>query len=120
MSKVVAGHNAPPAQPEYRVLVVDDDPDMVGFLAQLLQSEGMAVETAADGASALSLVGATLPDLVLLDVMMPGASGFDVCRQLKGDEATALIPVVLVTSLSSSEVTRTTGMSAVASSPFSW
>jgi len=103
MSKVAGGRNTPPAQPKYRVLVVDDDPDMVGFLARLLQSEGMAVETAADGASALSLVGATLPDLVLLDVMMPGASGFDVCRQLKGDEATALIPVVLVTSLEDSE-----------------
>ncbi|HEY4637018.1 MAG TPA: response regulator, partial [Burkholderiales bacterium] len=103
MSKVAGGRNTPPAQPKYRVLVVDDDPDMVGFLARLLQNEGMAVETAADGASALSLVGATLPDLVLLDVMMPGASGFDVCRQLKGDEATALIPVVLVTSLEDSE-----------------
>jgi class 3 adenylate cyclase len=100
---VAGGRNTPPAQPKYRVLVVDDDPDMVGFLARLLQSEGMAVETAADGASALSLVGATPPDLVLLDVMMPGASGFDVCRQLKGDEATALIPVVLVTSLEDSE-----------------
>jgi len=103
MSKVAGGRNTPPAQPKYRVLVVDDDPDMVGFLARLLQSEGMAVETAADGASALSLVDATPPDLVLLDVMMPGASGFDVCRQLKGDEATALIPVVLVTSLEDSE-----------------
>ena len=103
MSNVAGGRNAPPAQPKYRVLVVDDDPDMVAFLARLLQSEGMAVETAADGASALSLVGATPPDLVLLDVMMPGASGFDVCRQLKGDEATALIPVVLVTSLEDSE-----------------
>jgi class 3 adenylate cyclase len=103
MSKVAGGRNTPPAQPKYRVLVVDDDPDMVGFLARLLQSEGMAVEIAADGASALSLVGATPPDLVLLDVMMPGASGFDVCRQLKGDEATALIPVVLVTSLEDSE-----------------
>jgi class 3 adenylate cyclase len=89
--------------PRYRVLVVDDDPDMVSFLARLLQGEGMAVESAADGAAALSLVSATSPDLVLLDVMMPGASGFDVCRQLKGDEATALIPVVLITSLEDSE-----------------
>jgi len=93
----------PAAQAPYRVLVVDDDADMVSFLAHLLHSEGMVVETAADGASALSLVSATPPDLVLLDVMMPGASGFDVCRQLKGDEATALIPIVLVTSLEDSE-----------------
>ncbi len=93
----------PPAPAAYRELVVDDDPDMVGFLARLLRNEGMAVETAADGASALSLVGTKPPDLVLLDVMMPGTSGFDVCRQLKDDEATALIPVVLVTSLDDSE-----------------
>ncbi|MEX2239480.1 MAG: response regulator [Burkholderiales bacterium] len=103
MSKGAGRQKAPPAQAAYRVLVVDDDADMVGFLARLLQSEGMLVETAADGASALSLVSGTPPDLVLLDVMMPGASGFDVCRQLKGDEATALIPVVLVTSLEDSE-----------------
>lgn len=103
MSKRSGRLNVPPAQAAYRVLVVDDDADMVSFLARLLQSEGMAVETAADGASALSLVDATPPDLVLLDVMMPGASGFEICRQLKDDEATALIPVVLVTSLEDSE-----------------
>ena len=103
MSRAAGGHKAPPARPEYRVLVVDDDPDMVGFLARLLHSEGMEVESAADGAAALSRVSATPPDLVLLDVMMPGASGFEICRQLKGDEATALIPVVLVTSLEDSE-----------------
>jgi class 3 adenylate cyclase len=93
----------PPARTAYRVLVVDDDADMAVFLARLLRSEGMAVETAADGAAALKLVSAAPPDLVLLDVMMPGASGFDVCRLLKDDDATALIPVVLVTSLEDSE-----------------
>ena len=103
MSRRAGGPAAPPAPTAYRVLVVDDDADMVVFLARLLQSEGMVVETAADGASALARVSAAPPDLVLLDVMMPGASGFDVCRQLKGDEATALIPVVLVTSLEDSE-----------------
>ena len=103
MSRRAGGPATPPAQTAYRVLVVDDDADMATFLARLLQSEGMAVETVADGATALARVSATPPDLVLLDVMMPGASGFDVCRQLKGDEATALIPVVLVTSLEDSE-----------------
>lgn len=93
----------PPARSVYRVLVVDDDADMAAFLARLLRSEGMSVETASDGGAALNLVGAAPPDLVLLDVMMPGASGFDVCRQLKDTEATALIPVVLVTSLEDSE-----------------
>lgn len=103
MSKRAGGQTTPPAPAAYRVLVVDDDADMVAFLERLLQSEGLTVESAADGTSALTRVTASPPDLVLLDVMMPGASGFDVCRQLKGDEATALIPVVLVTSLEDSE-----------------
>jgi class 3 adenylate cyclase len=91
------------AQGAYRVLVVDDDPDMAGYLALLLKREGMAVELAADGESALVRVMTAPPDLVLLDVMMPGMSGFDVCRQLKGDESTALIPIVLVTALEDTE-----------------
>jgi CheY-like chemotaxis protein len=85
-------------QAPFCVLVVDDDPDMVAFLARLLQREGMEVETAENGDAALAQVASAVPDLVLLDVMMPGASGFDVCRRLKSDEATALVPVVLVTS----------------------
>lgn len=93
----------PPPRATYRVLVVDDDPDMVAYLERLLRTEGMLVETAADGDAAVAQISAAPPDLVLLDVMMPGASGFDVCRQLKGDETTALIPVVLVTSLEDSE-----------------
>ena len=87
----------------YRVLVVDDDPDMVRFLAHLLQREGMSVETAGDGKSALLKVMTSPPDLMLLDVVMPGVSGFDVCRELKSDEATALIPIVLVTALEDTE-----------------
>lgn len=91
------------AQAGFRVLVVDDDPDMAAYLGRLLQQEGMTVETAADGEAGVASIKAAPPDLVLLDVMMPGASGFEICRQLKGDEATALIPVVLVTSLEDSD-----------------
>lgn len=96
-------NNPAATRARYRVLVVDDDPDMVAFLARILQREGMSVETVGDGEAALARVMSTPPDLVLLDVMMPGASGFDVCRQLKGDEASALIPIVLVTALEDSE-----------------
>jgi adenylate cyclase len=103
MNDRAAGHAAPPARAAFRVLVVDDDLDMVAYLGRLLEKEDMAVESAADGESALRQIEAGPPDLVLLDVMMPGASGFDVCRQLKSDETTALIPVVLVTSLEDSE-----------------
>ena len=103
MSETTGARAAPATGAIFRVLVVDDDPDMVAFLAHLLQRESMAVDTESNGESALARVRSSPPDLVLLDVMMPGASGFDVCRRLKGDESTALIPVVLVTSLEDSE-----------------
>jgi adenylate cyclase len=86
-------------QGAFRVLVVDDDPDMAGFLARLLKQQGMQADIAANGAAALAMITATPPDLVLLDVQMPGPDGFDICRRLKANEATALLPVVLVTAL---------------------
>ncbi|HVB47231.1 MAG TPA: response regulator [Burkholderiales bacterium] len=94
---VGAGRRA--QQPGFRVLVVDDDPDMCAFLAHLLRQEGMTVQTAGDGHATLVQVMSSPPDLILLDVMMPGRNGFEVCRELKGDEATALIPIVLITTL---------------------
>ena len=87
----------------FRVLVVDDDPDMTAFLAHLLRKQGIEVETAGDGDAALAQVAKAKPDLMLLDVMMPGPSGFDVCRKLKSDHGTALMPIVLVTSLGDKE-----------------
>ena len=88
-----------PAQAGFRVLVVDDDPDMAALLARLLRKEGMAVDTVHDGDSALVHAMSSTPDLILLDVMMPGMSGFEICERLKADDATALIPIVLVTAL---------------------
>ncbi len=89
--------------PAFRVLVVDDDADMAAFLARMLRNEGMAVDTVLDGNAAVVQVLTTPPDLILLDVMLPGMSGFDICEQLKGDETTALIPIVLVTALEDHE-----------------
>jgi len=82
-----------------RILVVDDIPQNVKLLADLLGVKGYAVATAVNGEDALAKVAAERPDLVLLDVMMPGMSGYDVCRRLRADPATALLPVVLCTSL---------------------
>ncbi len=81
------------------MLVVDDTPHNVKLLADLLAVKGYAVATAVNGEEALAKVAAEQPDLVLLDVMMPGLSGYDVCRRMRADPATALLPVVLVTSL---------------------
>ncbi|MEO8717446.1 MAG: response regulator [Burkholderiales bacterium] len=91
------------ASPAFRVLVVDDDVDMATFLGRLLTQEGMRVETAMSGETGLASIAVSPPDLVLLDVVMPGANGFEVCKRLKSDELTALIPVVLVTSLEDAE-----------------
>ncbi len=82
-----------------RILVVDDTPANLKLLSGLLGSRGYEVETAADGASALAAIAQRRPDLVLLDVMMPGLSGYDVCRRIRAEPATALLPVVMCTSL---------------------
>jgi class 3 adenylate cyclase len=81
------------------ILVVDDTPANIKLLGDLLASKGYQVATAANGEEALAKVAANRPDLVLLDVMMPGLSGYDVCRRIRSDPATALLPVVMCTSL---------------------
>ena len=82
-----------------KVLVVDDTPANVKLLADLLAVKGFGVATAVNGEEALAKVAAEAPDIVLLDVMMPGLSGYDVCRRIRAEPETALLPVVLVTSL---------------------
>ncbi len=85
-----------------RILVVDDDARNLKLLKALLQAE-YEIVTASSGAEALSISGKIDLDLVLLDIMMPGMDGFEVCRRLKQSEATRLIPVVMVTALDDSE-----------------
>jgi class 3 adenylate cyclase len=83
----------------HKVLVVDDTPHNVKLLADLLAVKGYSVATATNGEEALRAIASDMPDLVLLDIMMPGLSGYDVCQRLRADPGTALLPVVLVTSL---------------------
>jgi len=82
-----------------KILVVDDTPQNVKLLADLLAVKGYAVVTAATGAEALDKVEVERPDLVLLDVVMPGMSGYEVCRKIRETPATAILPVVMVTAL---------------------
>jgi two-component system cell cycle response regulator len=82
-----------------RILVVDDIDANVRLLEAKLSAEYYEVLTASDGASGLIVAGEEKPDIILLDVMMPGMDGFEVCRRLKDDPATRHIPVVLVTAL---------------------
>lgn len=79
-----------------RILVVDDDPAVTSFLQRLLSQDGYAVEIAHDGESALHLIEARAPDVLVLDITLPGLSGLELCRRLKQDETTRLLPVVLV------------------------
>jgi DNA-binding response OmpR family regulator len=84
---------------QHKILVVDDTPANVKLLVDVLTAKGFAVAAAVNGEEALEKVAANPPDLVLLDIMMPGLSGYDVCRRLRDNPATALLPVVLCTSL---------------------
>ena len=85
--------------PPAHILVVDDVEKNTRLLADLLGAKGYRTSKASSGAQALELIASTAPDLVLLDVMMPGMSGYEVCRTLRADPRHALLPVVLVTAL---------------------
>jgi putative two-component system response regulator len=85
-----------------RILVVDDHPTIAGLMSQLLSHSGYDVVTAADAGQAATEVRRRAPDLILSDVRMPGKSGYELCRELKADPATRLIPFVLITGLSDS------------------
>lgn len=94
-----------------RILVVDDIEANVRLLQAKLSAEYYDVLTASDGVTALAMAAADQPDVILLDVMMPGLDGFEVCRRLKADAATRHIPVVMVTALDGRE-DRITGLEA--------
>src|SRR5947199_357360 len=79
------------------VVVIEDDDDIRSLVAFRLERVGAAVHQASDGESGLAAVAELRPDVVLLDWMMPGMDGLEVCRRLRADPATASLPVVLLT-----------------------
>lgn len=85
------------------ILVVDDAPDSLRFLTDTLEGEGYGVRIARDGHAALASLAAELPDLVLMDAMMPGIDGFETTRRIKADPALASVPVIFMTGLSETE-----------------
>ena len=86
-----------------RILVVDDTPANVKLLDAVLAPRGYTVLSAASGEEGLAAVQAERPDLVLLDIMMPGMDGFEVCRRLRNDPATAYLPVIMITASGTAE-----------------
>jgi len=89
-----------PAADAPLVLVVDDDDTVTDVLARYLRRAGLRVRTAADGPTALALVAEVMPDLVILDLMLPGLDGIEVCRRLR---AVSAVPVVMLTALGAEE-----------------
>src|SRR5438270_10575545 len=85
-----------------RILVVDDQPSIAGLMSQLLGMRGYDVVTAANAEQAEAEVERQVPDLILSDVIMPGKSGYELCREFKDNPATRLIPFVLITGLTDS------------------
>lgn len=85
------------------ILVVDDAPDSLRFLTDTLEGEGYGVRIARDGMAALASLATELPDLVLMDAVMPGIDGFETTRRIKADPALASVPVIFMTGLSETE-----------------
>ncbi len=93
----------------YTLLLVDDDPEILNFLQAKFEDEPFDVFTAAEGASALSFIRTQKPDLIVLDVRMPGLSGLEICRFLKADKNTREIPIIIL-SARSDEIDRVLGL----------
>lgn len=81
-----------------RILVVDDELDVVRMVARTLESRGHAVEVARDGEAALALIAKQVPDLMVLDANLPRIDGAEVCRRVRADPATRALPIVLMSS----------------------
>ncbi|HIG41996.1 MAG: response regulator transcription factor [bacterium] len=79
------------------IVVVEDEPDILEVLSYNLKREGFAVQTAQDGVAGLELIQRVKPDLVLLDLMLPGIDGLEICRQVKSSRLMANIPIIMVT-----------------------
>jgi len=82
-----------------KVLVADDEEYILDAIVEIIKQENFVTLTAANGAEALKLARTEVPDLLLLDIMMPEKSGFEVCRELKSDPATKGIYIILLTAM---------------------
>lgn len=91
------------------VLVVDDEPGIQELIIYNLQKENYKVLSALDGSSGLNMAQTYLPDLIILDIMLPGRDGYDVCRFLKADARTATIPIIMI-SAKDTEIDKVLGL----------
>jgi two-component system, OmpR family, alkaline phosphatase synthesis response regulator PhoP len=91
------------------ILVIDDEKDLIELVSYNLQKEGFVVKCARDGESGLAAAAADTPDLVIVDLMMPGIDGLEVCRRLRTDSRTAAVPIIMLTA-KSAESDRVVGL----------
>ena len=80
-----------------RVLVVEDDPDIAQLVAHYLEKAGFSAELLANGRDAIAAIGARPPDVIVLDLMLPQVDGLEICRVVRGNAATAAIPIIMLT-----------------------
>ena len=91
------------------VLVVEDEPDIRSLIVHHLEREGFRCRTAGSGGEAMARVRSSPPDLIVLDLMLPGMDGLEVCRRLRGDSATAGLPIIMLTA-KADEIDRIVGL----------
>lgn len=92
-----------------KIVIAEDEPDMLALVASTLRQAGYTPVTAEDGPGALSLAGEIMPSLIVLDLMLPGMSGLEVCRALRSDPLTARIPILMLTARAE-EIDRIVGL----------
>jgi twitching motility two-component system response regulator PilH len=101
--------NSPTAEGKTSILIVDDSPTELYVLKNLVEGAGYHAITASDGESGIAQARSTKPDLILMDVVMPGLNGFQATRQLSRDPETSSIPIIIVTT-KGQETDRTWGL----------
>ena len=105
-----------------RVLVIEDEPNISEAISFILSRDGWEVVTHSEGADALDIIRDTAPDLLILDVMLPGQSGYDILRALRASDATAMLPVLMLTArgqIKDREMAERYGVSRFMTKPFS-
>jgi len=105
-----------------RVLLIEDEPNIIEAISFILSRDGWTVHTHADGVTAMDKIARTPPDLIILDVMLPGRSGYDILRDLRANPATADLPVMMLTARGQTkdrELAERLGVTRFMTKPFS-
>ncbi|CUH52743.1 response regulator [Shimia sp. R11_0] len=104
------------------VLVIEDEPNIIEAISFILSRDGWSVATHSNGHDAFGVVQDTMPDLVILDVMLPGKTGYDILREIRGAEGTQALPVLMLTAkgqVKDREIAERAGASRFMTKPFS-